>query len=58
MFTKFFRGTNVIAGKAAGTGLGLYLVFSLVQKLGGKIAFTSDEKTGTTFTLVLPSLTA
>lgn len=53
IFTKFFRADNVAGEKAEprselgfttgvdGTGLGLYLVKSMVEKIGGKIWFRS-----------------
>ena len=54
VFTKFFRGRNVITKETEGTGLGLYLVYNLVRILSGEISFISEENTGTTFTLRLP----
>jgi PAS domain S-box-containing protein len=41
IFTKFFRADNVAGEKVDGTGLGLYLVKSMVEKIGGKIWFSS-----------------
>ncbi len=48
-----------------GTGLGLWLSYGIMQKMGGKIAFTSlsredfpDKPSGTTFTLFLPKNTS
>lgn len=52
---KFFRATNAMKTNEPGTGLGLYLVYSLVGILGGKISLTSEETKGTTFTICLPS---
>ncbi len=54
VFTIFFRGDNVIRRQVDGTGLGLYLVYSLVTFLGGDISFVSVEDQGTTFTMLLP----
>ena len=54
VFTKFFRAPNAMKIKTDGTGLGLYLVQSLVKLLGGSITFTSEENKGTVFTIVLP----
>ena len=56
VFSKFFRADNVIAKQTEGTGLGLYLVHSLVTLLGGNIAFTSEEGNGATFYIDLPTL--
>jgi len=54
VFGKFFRGKNVIKKNTEGTGLGLYLVYSLTTLLGGRITFESEENHGTTFSLFLP----
>jgi len=54
VFSKFFRGTNVTDKIPDGTGLGLYLVYSLTSLLDGTISFVSIENEGTTFTLTLP----
>lgn len=52
IFDIFYRGT----GKSSGSGLGLYIVKSAVDKLGGKIYLESEENKGTTFTVFLPSM--
>lgn len=54
IFSKFFRGDNIVQRDTEGTGLGLYLVFLLVKLLGATIFFVSEEGKGTTFTLLLP----
>jgi len=54
VFSKFFRGENVLFIESTGNGLGLYLVSQLVQLLRGTIAFSSDENKGTTFIIKLP----
>ncbi len=51
IFDMFFRGTT----ETTGTGLGLYIVKSSVEKLHGVISIESDEDTGTLFTLLLPN---
>lgn len=42
--------------KEGGTGLGLPIAARIAEKHGGAIHFQSDRKRGTTFNLVLPSL--
>jgi len=54
IFTRFFRGDNVVIKDTKGTGLGLYLVMHLVKLLEAEISFVSKEGKGTTFTISLP----
>lgn len=54
IFGKFFRAQNVVKQETTGTGLGLYVVKGLVQTLGGKVWFKSEENVGTTFYVSLP----
>lgn len=49
IFSKLFRAENIREKEPSGTGLGLYLLKSLVDKLGGKVWFKSKEGVGTTF---------
>ncbi|HUX80940.1 MAG TPA: HAMP domain-containing sensor histidine kinase, partial [Candidatus Paceibacterota bacterium] len=57
IFTKLFRADNVRDKDTDGTGLGLYIVKSIVKNSGGKIWFKSEggvENVGTTFFVSLP----
>lgn len=54
LFTKLFRADNVRQKDTNGTGLGLYIVKSIVENSKGKIWFKSEENVGTTFYVQLP----
>jgi len=54
VFSKFFRGSNVIKMETEGTGLGLYISRNIIEAHGGRLWFESEEKKGTTFHIVLP----
>lgn len=54
IFEKFFRAKNVRRIDTDGNGLGLYISKTIVEKLGGQIAFASTEGKGTVFTVTLP----
>ncbi len=53
IFTRFFRADEQ-ASKVPGTGLGLFIVKQIVEKMGGKIWFQSKLGKGTTFSFSLP----
>jgi len=54
IFQRLYRADNAVERQTQGTGLGLYLVKKIVETLGGKIWFESQENIGTTFFIQLP----
>jgi len=54
IFSRFYRASNIINSGSSGSGLGLYIVRSIVSQLGGSIFFESEEGVGTTFFVTFP----
>lgn len=54
LFSKFFRATNVIHLQTDGSGLGLFIVKSIIMRHGGQVWVDSVEGKGTTFTVIVP----
>ncbi len=53
VFEMFFRATF----NKSGSGLGLFMVKELLEKLNGSITLESDEKVYTTFIIIIPNQT-
>jgi PAS domain S-box-containing protein len=53
LFERFFRGRNVTIAEIPGSGIGLYIVKTIVEELGGSIQVESVLKQGTTIIVTL-----
>jgi len=58
LFERFFRARNVTVAEIPGSGVGLYIVKSIVGELGGRIEVKSELNQGTTFVVSLRLATA
>lgn len=54
IFSKMFRAENAKTIDTDGTGLGLYILQSIVNYSGGNIWFVSEQNKGSTFNVFLP----
>jgi PAS domain S-box-containing protein len=54
LFEKFYRADDPAVRRTPGTGLGLYIVRSLVMMLGGQVHVRSRPGKGTVFIVTLP----
>lgn len=54
IFTKLFRADNAKEKDPEGSGLGLYVVKSILDRAGGEIWFESEEGKGSTFYVRIP----
>ena len=54
LFQKFYR-SHRSRETVAGTGIGLYISKAIVESHGGNISVVSEEGTGSTFTVSLPT---
>jgi|GEM_PF-1478535 len=53
LFQKFYRAENKLVQEIQGTGLGLFIVRNIIEKMGGKIWAESEWGNGTTFSFTL-----
>jgi two-component system sensor histidine kinase BaeS len=53
VFDRFYRGSAARRGVPGGAGLGLAIVASLVEAMGGQVSVSSTEGVGTTFSIRL-----
>lgn len=56
IFKSFFRGSKAISSVIGGTGLGLNIAKGLIDLIGGKIGFTSQQDKGSRFFFTLPAI--
>jgi signal transduction histidine kinase len=56
IFEPFYRGRNAIEGQIQGSGLGLNITKYIIESHGGTISVKSSLKSGSTFTILLPSI--
>ncbi len=54
LFQRFFRAATTAQAHTAGMGIGLYVVHEIVVQHGGSVEVTSEEGSGSTFTVQLP----
>ncbi|TVZ27561.1 hypothetical protein JM83_2610 [Gillisia sp. Hel_I_86] len=52
IFNRYFRAENALLNQ--GTGIGLNIVKSHLENLGGTITFVSEENKGSTFSITIP----
>lgn len=55
LFTKFYRADNALKAQTEGSGLGLYIVKTIVNAHGGEIWVESELNRGTTVNFTLPT---
>lgn len=54
IFKKFFRASNATLIEPNASGVGLFVAKTLIEAMGGQIAFNSEEDVGTTFIFTTP----
>jgi signal transduction histidine kinase len=58
IFDRRFRSQNALSSRVDGTGLGLPMAKSIMKAHGGEITVTSNENSGSTFTVTLPLISS
>jgi len=54
IFSKLFRADNIKEKDTEGTGLGLYIIKTIIDNSGGQIWFESEQDKGSTFYVAIP----
>ncbi len=55
IFSKFYRGSNVLKRETEGSGLGLFITRNVIEAHEGKVWFESELGKGTTFFFSIPA---
>ena len=56
IFRRFYRAPDIVTTRVKGTGLGLFIVRSVIKRHGGKVfAESAGPGQGSTFTIQLPA---
>lgn len=56
VFERFYRTDNSLTRDTGGTGLGLYIAKTMLEKMGGEISLISEPNKGSKFTVKLPKI--
>ena len=55
IFSRMARGSNIDDSLSTGSGLGLYISKTILEYVGGKVWFVSEEHVGSTFYVSFPT---
>ncbi len=55
IFSRMVRGSNIDDSSGTGSGLGLYITKTILEYIGGKVWFVSQEDVGSTFYAAFPT---